>query len=185
MRKTILASGLCVANKGRTYGCKRSGPCLQNFLANRGRPHMDFARKGSTSHIAGVEAAPERSRPPTAGFRQCRRRIPQRQFWRAAMSQSSQTNFDTVPTGSVRAKSPAKREAAVVSKSDLVLKKLRGAKGASLQQLADVTGWQLHSVRGFLSAIVRKKLGLNLVSDVGKDDVRRYRIADHSRSVSP
>lgn len=64
------------------------------------------------------------------------------------------------------------------SKADAVLKKLRLAKGVSIAQLAEVTGWQAHSVRGFLSAVVRKKLGLKLVSDVGKDGVRRYRISD-------
>lgn len=101
------------------------------------------------------------------------------------MSQTSQTNPHAAPTVPLRAKSPANREAPVVSKSDLVLKKLRGAKGASLQQLADATGWQLHSVRGYLSAVIRKKLGLNLMSEVGKDDVRRYRIADDSGNVSP
>lgn len=87
----------------------------------------------------------------------------------------------TVPR---RPKPIAKREVPVVSKSDLVLKKLKGAKGASLQQLADVTGWQLHSVRCFLSAVVRKKLELNLVSDVGKDEVRRYRIVDDAASAA-
>lgn len=88
------------------------------------------------------------------------------------------------PTVPRRSKAIAKREAPVVSKSDLVLKKLRGAKGASLQQLADVTGWQLHSVRGFLSAVVRKKLELNLVGDVGKNEVRRYRIVDDAASAA-
>lgn len=77
-----------------------------------------------------------------------------------------------------------KREAPATSKSDLVLKKLRAAKGVSLQQLSEATGWQLHSVRGFLSATVRKKLGLNLVSDVGKDEVRRYRITDDAGKIS-
>ena len=40
----------------------------------------------------------------------------------------------------------------------------------------EVTGWQSHSVRGFFSAVVRKKLCLNLVSEVGKDGQRWYRI---------
>lgn len=31
---------------------------------------------------------------------------------------------------------------------------------------------------GLLSAVVRKKLGLNLVSEVGKDGQRRYRVID-------
>jgi len=79
---------------------------------------------------------------------------------------------------------PAKPNAPVISKSDMVVKKLRSVKGVSLQQLADATGWQLHSVRGFLSGTVRKKLSLNLVSDVGKDEVRRYRIVDYAGSAS-
>ena len=68
------------------------------------------------------------------------------------------------------------------SKTALVLKKLRLAKGASIAQLSEATGWQAHSVRGFLSAVVRKKLGLQLTSDIGKDGVRRYRIADGAAS---
>jgi hypothetical protein len=100
------------------------------------------------------------------------------------MSQKSQTNPETLASAPVRATSLAKPKAPAVSKSDMILKKLKGANGASLQQLSDVTGWQLHSVRGFLSASIRKKLGLNLVSDVGKDEVRRYRIVENAESTS-
>jgi hypothetical protein len=39
------------------------------------------------------------------------------------------------------------------------------------------TGWQAHSVRGFLSGTVRKRLGLALISEAG-DSGRRYRIDD-------
>ncbi|ESY95937.1 DUF3489 domain-containing protein [Mesorhizobium sp. LNHC229A00] len=69
------------------------------------------------------------------------------------------------------------------NKSDQVLKKLRLAKGATIEMLMEATGWQAHSVRGFLSAVVKKKLGLNLVSDFGKDGVRRYRIDDGSKDA--
>jgi len=68
------------------------------------------------------------------------------------------------------------------SKTALVLKKLRLAKGVTIAQLSEATGWQAHSVRGFLSAVVRKKLELELISDIGKDGVRRYRIADGAAS---
>lgn len=78
-----------------------------------------------------------------------------------------------------------KRETPAMSKSELVLKKLRSAKGVTVAALTEATGWQSHSVRGFLSATVRKKLGLNLVSEVGKDDVRRYRIADQAADPTP
>lgn len=69
-----------------------------------------------------------------------------------------------------------KKPAAVETKASIVLKKLSSAKGATIQMMTEATDWQAHSVRGFLSAVVKKKLGLNLVSETGKDGVRRYRI---------
>lgn len=62
------------------------------------------------------------------------------------------------------------------TKSDTVLKLLRAAKGASVNDLMKATGWQAHSVRGFLSGAVKKKLGLAVVSEIGKDGTRRYRV---------
>ena len=64
------------------------------------------------------------------------------------------------------------------TKSDVVLKKLRTARGVSVAQIMEATGWQAHSVRGFLSAVVKKKLGLNLTSEVGKDGQRKYRVVE-------
>ncbi len=69
-----------------------------------------------------------------------------------------------------------KKPAAVETKASIVLKKLSSSKGATIQAMMEATGWQAHSVRGFLSAVVKKKLGLNLLSETGKDGVRRYRI---------
>ena len=70
------------------------------------------------------------------------------------------------------------------NKTELVLKKLRSAKGTTISAVMEVTGWQAHSVRGFFSAVVRKKLGLKLVSEPGKDGVRRYRIDDSRRETA-
>lgn len=67
-----------------------------------------------------------------------------------------------------------------VSKTEVVLKKLRIPRGATAAALMELTGWQAHSVRGFLSGTVRKKLGLEVLSEVGKDGTRRYRISDQS-----
>lgn len=62
------------------------------------------------------------------------------------------------------------------TKADIVLKKLRSAKGVTIAALTEATGWQQHSVRGFLSGSVKKRRGLALISETGKDGVRRYRI---------
>jgi hypothetical protein len=76
-------------------------------------------------------------------------------------------------------KSPASATAGS-SKTEIVLRKLRAAKGATVPMLMEATGWQAHSVRGFLSGTVRRKLGLTLVSEIGKDGARRYRVTDRA-----
>jgi hypothetical protein len=58
---------------------------------------------------------------------------------------------------------------------------LRTPAGATIASLVTVTEWQQHSVRGFLAGVVRKKLGLNLVSEQ-TDKGRIYRIRDGKAS---
>ena len=71
-------------------------------------------------------------------------------------------------------KKPGSKDAAQ-SKQDNVLALLRRPEGASLDALVKATGWQQHSVRGFLAGTVRKKLKLPLVSEK-IDGIRTYRI---------
>ncbi len=60
------------------------------------------------------------------------------------------------------------------SKKELVLAMLRRKNGACVSELTKATGWQTHSVRGFLSGIVKKKLGLDLITERQESGVLRY-----------
>lgn len=61
------------------------------------------------------------------------------------------------------------------TKHDVILGLLRKEGGTNLLMLVDATGWQPHSLRGFLAGTVRKKLGLKLTSEKANGE-RRYRI---------
>ncbi len=62
------------------------------------------------------------------------------------------------------------------SKSAEIVELLKRRTGVTLQELMTTTGWQAHSVRGFLSAAVTKKMGLELNSSKREDGQRVYRI---------
>lgn len=61
------------------------------------------------------------------------------------------------------------------TKQARAIEMLGSNQGATLAALMEATGWQQHSVRGFLAGVVRKRLKLNLISAVDAG-VRTYRI---------
>jgi len=63
------------------------------------------------------------------------------------------------------------------SKQDLVIAMLRQPEGATVDEVASVTGWQRHTVRGVFSGTLKKKLGLTLASAT-EERGRVYRIAE-------
>ena len=86
----------------------------------------------------------------------------------------SRTSKKPVP---VVASSRALPKARAGTKHSQVIAMLRDRAGTTIAAIMSATGWQQHSVRGFLAGVVRKKLGLNLVSEPGQSG-RIYRIVD-------
>jgi hypothetical protein len=76
--------------------------------------------------------------------------------------------------------SKAKDEAKVpreFSKKAIVLDLLRRKGGATMAEIAKATDWQNHSIRGFISGNVGKKMGLTVESSKNDADERTYRIS--------
>jgi hypothetical protein len=63
------------------------------------------------------------------------------------------------------------------SKQDVVIAMLRQPEGATVDEVASVTGWQRHTVRGVFSGTLKKKLGLTVAS-AQEERGRVYRIAE-------
>ena len=76
----------------------------------------------------------------------------------------------------------ASRSSRGKTKHDRVLGLLRARNGTTIAAISKVTGWQLHSVRGFLAGAVKKKLGLRLQSEKTKSG-RIYRIVGTKTSA--
>jgi hypothetical protein len=67
-------------------------------------------------------------------------------------------------------------------KKQIILALLGRPEGATIAAMQKATGWQQHSVRGFLSGQVRKKLGMALQSQIAEAG-RVYRILTEERAT--
>jgi hypothetical protein len=85
------------------------------------------------------------------------------------------------PKSRVRSAPVSKPATGPDTKHARIIAMLRTPAGATIAPLVTATEWQQHSVRGFLAGVVRKKLGLNLVSEQ-TDKGRIYRIKDGKAS---
>lgn len=66
--------------------------------------------------------------------------------------------------------------AAAQSKGEKILRLLQRNTGATIAELARATGWQEHSVRGFMSGTLKKKQCLEIKSSKENDKARRYSV---------
>lgn len=76
----------------------------------------------------------------------------------------------------VSIKIPSPSQPAPHSKQGIMITLLQSTVGATIEELAEATGWQRHSVHGVMSGVLKKKLGLSITSDK-EERGRVYRIA--------
>jgi hypothetical protein len=80
------------------------------------------------------------------------------------------------PKGRTQPKVAKPKAARDGSKTAKILDLLKRSGGATSKDLMKATGWLPHSVRGFLSGTVRKKMGLTVTSTRGEDGERTYSV---------
>jgi hypothetical protein len=102
------------------------------------------------------------------------RAVAARRIWAAIQHLKPDVGPPTRTLKGVRARTAARKVTrAPESKATLVVALLRDPKGATLQHIMRATGWQAHSVRGFIAGHVKKKLGLK-VQSFKRDGERVY-----------
>lgn len=62
------------------------------------------------------------------------------------------------------------------TKQAVLIELLSRAEGATLPQMTEATGWQVHTVRGAMAGALKKKLGLEITSEKQTGTDRVYRI---------
>ena len=102
---------------------------------------------------------------------------------RTSARKGGQLKSVTEPVAHQRPRSASELTARHESKKAHIIAMLRAPGGATIDAMARAAKWQRHSVRGFLAGVVRKKLGLTLVSADGENG-RVYRITDRTASAA-
>jgi hypothetical protein len=95
-----------------------------------------------------------------------------------AKASSKETAKAKKPATAKKAAKGTKAESATRSgtKAEKVLQLMRRKEGATLAEIAKATDWQNHSIRGFVSGHVIKKMGLKVESTKSEAGERTYRI---------
>ena len=92
------------------------------------------------------------------------------------------------PSPTKAAKTPIARPTSVAtrdsSKQANLIAALGTANGTTIKKMMAVTGWQAHTVRGTISGVLRKKLGLNITCESSaRSGERVYRIVNSAVSA--
>ena len=124
----------------------------------------------------GAHVAPEKTSPRKGATR--KKGAPKGRKTAKRANAKAAAPKKTAKAGKKAAKSTAKRASAprAESKGAKILEMIGRAKGATLAEIMKATGWQAHSVRGFLSTAAKKQ-GIKIESAKSEAGERTYKIA--------
>jgi uncharacterized protein DUF3489 len=104
------------------------------------------------------------------------RRVAVGRIWKAIQHLKPTVGADRLPVGSKKGsakKKSTRKQRGKNTKTARIIALLKQPSGASLKTLTRETGWQSHSVRGFISGQLGKKMGLQ-VHSFQRDGERVY-----------
>ena len=118
-----------------------------------------------------ANAAPQKPQVATGKGKSGKKATPAK---KAAKAPKAAKTPETPKAPKAEKKAGAAREG---SKTATVLAMIQRAKGATLAEIMEATNWQAHSVRGFISGTMGKKMGLKVESSKRDDGTRVYSIS--------
>ena len=120
---------------------------------------------------ASKKAASQKKRGPKAN-QGAKKAAPTKEAKHAASKHAAKQ----APKPAVKKAPKPATEAREGSKKATILELMRRPTGATLTEIAKATHWQNHSIRGFISGTLTKKLGLTVASTKSEDGERTYSI---------
>jgi hypothetical protein len=178
-----------LAQKGLAFLLDRSGSVgVRRTMKAPGSSPAGILSRGGASVVAADDAAKPKEIPMT--HPKSKRRATSNSKTKKTLVHESATRSTARKATHHNARLHRQRQSAPPraqrsdSKQAHVIGMLRAPSGTTIAAMMTATGWQQHSVRGFLAGVIRKKFGLNLVSEAG-DGGRVYRIKDGKTRVQP
>ncbi len=95
---------------------------------------------------------------------------------RMKRSRATSAKRKTTTKAATTTPTPTSEGGVTENKKERITSVLQREEGATLAELMRITGWQAHSVRGFISGTLRKKLGLTIDSR-REGSEHRYKIS--------
>ena len=93
-------------------------------------------------------------------------------------SDDDKDGYELTPTGMlvIGVKPEAPKTLREGTKQATIIELLKRPHGATLKEMIEATNWQQHTIRGAMAGALKKKLGLNIVSEKTDGQERKYRI---------